>query len=189
MVREAAERLGMRIVGIMTHGEVPEAPNVDALLMAGTFAEDVELVRRLRARPPRSERWRPGSACSGPSSGAWPKASWDLPTGGGSALPDRCRAPAGGEDTEPPGHRFPDASSRGGGRPCRVPHGPGLCGPSAPAVDGAGCLDAGAMGIGRRAVSAPGRRGPRRRSSSTCSSTGKHPAHPEGGFRPSAAPL
>jgi ABC-type branched-subunit amino acid transport system substrate-binding protein len=50
--REAAERLGMTVVGIMTHGEVPEAPNVDALLMAGTFAEDLELVRRLRARPP-----------------------------------------------------------------------------------------------------------------------------------------
>ena len=50
--REAAERLGMTIVGISTHGEVPEVPNADMLLMAGTFAEDVELVRRLRARPP-----------------------------------------------------------------------------------------------------------------------------------------
>src|SRR5688572_9655464 len=50
--QEAAERLGMTIVGIATHGEVPEAPNADALLMAGTFAEDLELVRRLRARPP-----------------------------------------------------------------------------------------------------------------------------------------
>jgi hypothetical protein len=50
--REAAERLGMTIVGIATHGEVPEEPNADALLMAGTFAEDLELVRRLRARPP-----------------------------------------------------------------------------------------------------------------------------------------
>jgi ABC-type branched-subunit amino acid transport system substrate-binding protein len=50
--REAVERLGMTIVGIMTHGQVPEVPNVDALLMAGTFAEDLELVRRLRARPP-----------------------------------------------------------------------------------------------------------------------------------------
>jgi ABC-type branched-subunit amino acid transport system substrate-binding protein len=49
--REAAERLGMTIVGITTHGEVPEVPNVDVLLMAGTFAEDLELVRRLRARP------------------------------------------------------------------------------------------------------------------------------------------
>jgi ABC-type branched-subunit amino acid transport system substrate-binding protein len=49
--QEAAERLGMTIV-VATHGEVPEAPNVDALLMAGTFAEDLELVRRLRARPP-----------------------------------------------------------------------------------------------------------------------------------------
>jgi branched-chain amino acid transport system substrate-binding protein len=49
--REAAERFGMRIVGIMTHREVPEVPNADVLLMAGTFAEDLELVRRLRARP------------------------------------------------------------------------------------------------------------------------------------------
>lgn len=50
--REAAERLGMRIVGITTHGEVPEAPSADVLLMAGTFVEDLELVRRLRAPPP-----------------------------------------------------------------------------------------------------------------------------------------
>jgi ABC-type branched-subunit amino acid transport system substrate-binding protein len=47
---EAAERLGMTIV-VTTHGEVPEAPHVDALLLAGTFAEDLELIRRLRARP------------------------------------------------------------------------------------------------------------------------------------------
>ena len=50
--REAAERLGMTIVGITTHDEVPEVPNGDVFLMAGTFAEDLELVRRLRARPP-----------------------------------------------------------------------------------------------------------------------------------------
>ena len=37
-------------VGISTHGEVPEVPNADVLLMAGTFAKDLELVRRLRAR-------------------------------------------------------------------------------------------------------------------------------------------
>ena len=49
--REAARRLGMRIVGIMPHAEVPEVPNADALLMAGTFAADLKLVRRLRARP------------------------------------------------------------------------------------------------------------------------------------------
>jgi ABC-type branched-subunit amino acid transport system substrate-binding protein len=77
--REAAERLGMRIVGIMTHGEVPEAPNVDALLMAGTFAQDLELVRRLRARPPAigavaaglgmfgAELWRMAEGILGPS--------------------------------------------------------------------------------------------------------------------------
>ena len=50
--REAAERLGMTIVGITAHTEVPEVPNADVLLMAGTFADDLELVRRLRARPP-----------------------------------------------------------------------------------------------------------------------------------------
>jgi ABC-type branched-subunit amino acid transport system substrate-binding protein len=49
--REAAERLGMTIVGITTHGEVPEGPTADVLLMAGTFVEDLELVHRLRARP------------------------------------------------------------------------------------------------------------------------------------------
>lgn len=49
--QEAAGRLGMTIVGITTHGEVPEVPSADVLLMAGTFAKDLELVRRLRARP------------------------------------------------------------------------------------------------------------------------------------------
>jgi branched-chain amino acid transport system substrate-binding protein len=35
----------------VTPGEVPEAPDADVILAAGTFAEDVELVSRLGARP------------------------------------------------------------------------------------------------------------------------------------------
>ena len=50
--QEAASRLGMRVVGSVSHDEVPEAPDVDVLLLAGTFEQDVALVRRLRTRPP-----------------------------------------------------------------------------------------------------------------------------------------
>jgi branched-chain amino acid transport system substrate-binding protein len=49
--RHAASRLGMSVVGSVAHDEVPDAPDVDVLLMAGTFEQDVALVRRLRARP------------------------------------------------------------------------------------------------------------------------------------------
>ena len=50
--QEAAGRLGMSVVGCVTHDEVSDSPDVDALLLAGTFAHDVALVRRLRKRPP-----------------------------------------------------------------------------------------------------------------------------------------
>ena len=46
-----AARLGMTVVGSVPHDEVPDAPDVDVLLMAGTFEQDVALVRRLRTRP------------------------------------------------------------------------------------------------------------------------------------------
>jgi branched-chain amino acid transport system substrate-binding protein len=49
--QETASRLGMRVVGSVSHDEVPEAPDVDVLLLAGTFEQDVALVRRLRTRP------------------------------------------------------------------------------------------------------------------------------------------
>lgn len=50
--REAAERLGMKIVAALPHDEVPPAPDTDVLLAAGSFAEDVALIGRLSARPP-----------------------------------------------------------------------------------------------------------------------------------------
>ena len=50
--REAAERLGMRIQGTVAHAEVPEAPDTDVLIAAGSYRDDVELVARLRARLP-----------------------------------------------------------------------------------------------------------------------------------------
>ncbi len=50
--QDAAARLGMSVVGCVTHDEVADTPDVDALLLAGTFAQDVALVRRLRKRPP-----------------------------------------------------------------------------------------------------------------------------------------
>jgi branched-chain amino acid transport system substrate-binding protein len=49
--RQAASRLGMTVVGSVAHDEVPDTPDVDVLLMAGTFEQDVALVRRLRTRP------------------------------------------------------------------------------------------------------------------------------------------
>ena len=50
--RQAAARLGMSVVGVMPHDEVPEAPDAELLLMAGSFEHDVALLRRLRVRPP-----------------------------------------------------------------------------------------------------------------------------------------
>jgi branched-chain amino acid transport system substrate-binding protein len=50
--REAASRLGMSVGGAVSHDEVPEAVDVDVLLLAGSFEQDVALVRRLRTRPP-----------------------------------------------------------------------------------------------------------------------------------------
>jgi branched-chain amino acid transport system substrate-binding protein len=49
--RDAAARLGMSIVGVVTHDEVPEAPEAEVLLTAGSFEQDVTLLRRLRVRP------------------------------------------------------------------------------------------------------------------------------------------
>jgi branched-chain amino acid transport system substrate-binding protein len=50
--RQAAARLGMSVVGCVTHDEVPEVPDADVLLLAGSFEQDVALLRRLRTRPP-----------------------------------------------------------------------------------------------------------------------------------------
>ncbi len=50
--QQAAARFGMSVVGSVTHDEVEDAPDADVLLMAGTFAQDVALLRRLRRRPP-----------------------------------------------------------------------------------------------------------------------------------------
>ena len=49
---EAASRLGMRMVAVIPHDEVPDQPDTEVLLAAGSFAEDVALIRRLRRRPP-----------------------------------------------------------------------------------------------------------------------------------------
>ena len=46
-----APRLGLSIVGSVTHDEVPESPDADVLLLAGSFEQDLELLRRLRKRP------------------------------------------------------------------------------------------------------------------------------------------
>jgi branched-chain amino acid transport system substrate-binding protein len=51
--RRAAERLGMNVVGTVPHADVPDDPTeqADVLLAAGTFADDLGLLRRLRGRP------------------------------------------------------------------------------------------------------------------------------------------
>jgi branched-chain amino acid transport system substrate-binding protein len=51
--RRVAERLGMTVVGTVPHADVPDDPTkqADVLLAAGTFADDLELLRRLQGRP------------------------------------------------------------------------------------------------------------------------------------------
>jgi hypothetical protein len=49
--QEAAARLGMSVVGCVPHDDVPEVPDADVLLLAGSFEQDVALLRRLRTRP------------------------------------------------------------------------------------------------------------------------------------------
>src|SRR5207247_4362126 len=51
--RRAAERLRMNVVGTVPHAHVPDDPTkqTDVLLAAGTFAEDLELLRRLQGQP------------------------------------------------------------------------------------------------------------------------------------------
>jgi branched-chain amino acid transport system substrate-binding protein len=48
---EAAAALGMEIVDVVPPGEVPAGVDADVLLLAGSFDEDVAVVRRLRDRP------------------------------------------------------------------------------------------------------------------------------------------
>ena len=47
----AAGRLGME-VAVAAHDEIPDQPDVEILFAAGSFADDVALIRRLRRRPP-----------------------------------------------------------------------------------------------------------------------------------------
>ena len=49
--REAAARVRMSVVGCVAHDEVSEVPDADVLLLAGSFEQDVALLRRLRRRP------------------------------------------------------------------------------------------------------------------------------------------
>ena len=49
--QQAAARLGMSVVGCVTHDEVPEVSDADVLLLAGSFEQDLVLLRRLRTRP------------------------------------------------------------------------------------------------------------------------------------------
>ena len=67
--RDAADRLGMTIVGTVAPGEVPEASDADVVLAAGAFADDVELVRRLRARPAAVAAVAAGISLFGPALG------------------------------------------------------------------------------------------------------------------------
>jgi branched-chain amino acid transport system substrate-binding protein len=68
--REAADRLGMTLVGTVAPEEVPEgASDADVVLAAGTFAQDIELVRRLRARPAAVAAVAAGISLFGPTLG------------------------------------------------------------------------------------------------------------------------
>jgi branched-chain amino acid transport system substrate-binding protein len=48
----AAGRLGMEVVAVAPHDEISDQPDVEVLLVPGSFADDVALIRRLRQRPP-----------------------------------------------------------------------------------------------------------------------------------------
>jgi branched-chain amino acid transport system substrate-binding protein len=48
---EAAARLGLGTVSVVAHEDVPDDPDADVLLAAGSFHDDVALVARLRRRP------------------------------------------------------------------------------------------------------------------------------------------
>ena len=79
---DAADRLGMTFVGTVAPEEVPEASDADVVLAAGTFAEDVELVRRLRARPTAVAAVAAGISLFGARPwGQAPKGSWARPNG------------------------------------------------------------------------------------------------------------
>lgn len=68
--RDAADRLGMTLVETVAPEEVPEAASdADVVLAAGTFADDVELVRRLRARPAAVAAVAAGISLFGPTLG------------------------------------------------------------------------------------------------------------------------
>ena len=49
---EAAAALGLAVVDVVPPGEVPDTVDADVLLLAGSFDEDVAVLRRLRGRPP-----------------------------------------------------------------------------------------------------------------------------------------
>lgn len=50
--RQAADRLGMTLLGPLRHRDVPDTPDADVLLAAGSFHEDIAFLGRLRTRPP-----------------------------------------------------------------------------------------------------------------------------------------
>jgi len=49
--RKAAEERGLEVVGVVPPDEVPDRVDADVLLLAGSFDEDVAVLRRLRSRP------------------------------------------------------------------------------------------------------------------------------------------
>jgi branched-chain amino acid transport system substrate-binding protein len=61
--RGAAQRLGMTVTRVTQHADVPDSPDVDVLLCAGAFTDDLALVARLRRRP---------AAVGAVAAGLWP---------------------------------------------------------------------------------------------------------------------
>jgi len=81
--RRAAERLGMNVVGTVPPADVPDDPTkqVDVLLAAGTFAEDLELLGRLQGQPSALAAVGAGIGGSLWSSDPGPRAWWGRPSG------------------------------------------------------------------------------------------------------------
>ncbi len=49
--QRAASALGMTVLAVVRHDEVPAEPDADVLVAAGDFGDDVSLVKRIRKRP------------------------------------------------------------------------------------------------------------------------------------------
>jgi hypothetical protein len=149
---EAVDRLGMTLVGTVAPEEVPEASDADVVLAVGTFADDVELVRRLRARPAAVAAVAAGISLFGPTLGPAAEgilgpSQWEE----GAPILRRRRTEAGGCGPGSPGRGRADAAARARARGRRLPGSASVCGrPRRHALRRGGRNDGGSRAPGDR---------------------------------------